>query len=130
MRDRQYLDWVRSLGCYVAVWVGNKFLTLMEIQDQQERADLEMDFMVSLAEYGYCQGRVDPDHVGLDRGAGIRASDDTCIPLCRFHHHQRQTHTGLWDGYSRDEMRRFCAEALGWVKTKGREQENQRGNEP
>lgn len=35
-------------------------------------------------------GRIDPHHAG-ERPAGRKADDDTCIPMCRYHHDQ-------WDG--------------------------------
>jgi hypothetical protein len=35
--------------------------------------------------WGRCEGRVEADHAGR-RGAGRKAHDSTCIPLCRYHH--------------------------------------------
>lgn len=35
--------------------------------------------------WGSCEGRVEADHAGR-RGAGRKAHDSTCIPLCRYHH--------------------------------------------
>jgi hypothetical protein len=35
--------------------------------------------------WGSCEGRVEADHAGR-RGAGRKAHDSTCIPLCRRHH--------------------------------------------
>jgi len=35
--------------------------------------------------WGRCEGRVEADHAGR-RGAGRKAHDSTCIPLCKLHH--------------------------------------------
>lgn len=35
--------------------------------------------------WGSCEGRVEADHAGR-RGAGRKAHDSTCIPLCHRHH--------------------------------------------
>jgi len=35
--------------------------------------------------WGSCSGPVEADHAGR-RGAGRKAHDSTCIPLCRYHH--------------------------------------------
>jgi hypothetical protein len=32
-----------------------------------------------------CEGPIEADHAGR-RGAGRKAHDSTCIPLCRYHH--------------------------------------------
>jgi hypothetical protein len=35
--------------------------------------------------WGCCEGSIEADHAGR-RGAGRKAHDSTCIPLCRYHH--------------------------------------------
>ncbi len=115
MRDLEHMARVRELGCYAPIFIERKCQALMEIEDPQERADLEMDFISLVAEHGQCGGMPEADHVGLDRGASIKASDTSCICLCSVHHRQRQTHSGLWDGYTKEEMRRANEEALAFT---------------
>ena len=57
-----------------------------------------------------CFGRIDPHHAGWDhskgegKGTGIKATDSTCVPLCRRHHQQLEWLQGPfsdWDKASR-----------------------------
>lgn len=47
-----------------------------------------------------CLGPIDPHHAGNRPGVGMKAADDTCIPMCRRHHREVETLTGSfrhWD---------------------------------
>ena len=55
-----YLQAVRELGYYCAA--------------RYFRTDID------------CAGRLDPHHAGRRPGIGMKAPDDTAIPICRWHH--------------------------------------------
>jgi hypothetical protein len=111
------MRWVASLNvCFVQIWIGRIAASLMEILDQQERADAELDFWIVAADHGTCRGRIDPDHMGSDRGAGLKAGDDTCVPVCRLHHGQRHDHAGFFSDWGGIERERFAAEGIAWTR--------------
>jgi hypothetical protein len=62
---------------------------------------------------GYCDGAVEADHAGLDRGLSQKADDTTCIPLCRQHHRDRTESTGLFAALTKDERRAWRRWAIG-----------------
>lgn len=57
---------------------------------------------------GDCQGRIDPDHMGADKGTGLRAPDDSCAAMCRRHHDERQQWRGYFGGWTKARMRSWC----------------------
>lgn len=122
VRDRAYLDWVKGLRvCFVSVWIERVWLSLMEIEDEQERKDAELDFAMLASEHGDCAGPYDPDHQGADRGAGLKASDDTAVCMCRRHHDHRTgtvNRVGFFEGMTDVEERRFCDAGIAWTREK------------
>jgi hypothetical protein len=58
-----------------------------------------------MASYGSCHGVVEADHAGFDRGVGMKAHDNTCIPLCSAHHMQRHNFNGVFKGWTKEQMR-------------------------
>lgn len=124
MRDRGYLDWVKSIRvCFVQIWIERTVARLMEIEDHQERADAEFDFALAVAEHGRCWGPYDPDHMGADRGAGLKASDDTAVCMCRKHHGQRHDHSGFFHDWSDLEREKFCEAGIEWTQRMRRQHE-------
>lgn len=68
-----------------------------------------------LSALGDCQGRVEADHTG-PRGLSRKADDETCIPLCSLHHHQRTNFTGVFRSFDKDVMRLWCAWAAATTR--------------
>ena len=52
-----------------------------------------------------CWGRTEPHHAGKKPGVGLKAADDTCIPLCVRHHRELEDKSGFFKGWAKDEMR-------------------------
>lgn len=104
--------------CFVQVWIPWIAESLMEIEDPQERADAQLDFQLVCAEYGWCSGPIDPDHMGRNRGAGLKCSDLETAPMCRYHHSQRHDGNGFFDGWTDVEKERFCSEAIAWTRAR------------
>lgn len=65
---------------------------------------------------GSCFGAVEADHAGA-RPAGRKASDGTCIPLCRSHHRQRTDFTGDFRDFDQARMRAFLVAAIAHTQT-------------
>lgn len=61
---------------------------------------------------GPCRGHVDPHHAGDDRGLGQKASDDTCIPMCRKHHTEIEDVTGAFKGWIKEMLRSWQDEKI------------------
>jgi hypothetical protein len=59
-----------------------------------------------------CSGRVEADHMGLERGLGQKADDSTCAPLCRKHHRERTDHVGTFRSVTRDMEREWRGRAI------------------
>jgi len=78
-RDIAYMRWVKRQQCSVAAHLSGW-------------------------EFGPCEGPIEADHAGR-RGLGQKAGDDTCIPLCRQHHHDRGTFSGGFRGWNQEQMR-------------------------
>jgi len=55
-----------------------------------------------------CGGHVEADHAGR-RGMGRKAPDETCIPLCRQHHRERGSFSGMFRDYDQATMRAWLA---------------------
>lgn len=51
-----------------------------------------------------CSGRIDPHHAGRRPGMGLKAPDDTAIPLCRWHHRALERLFGPFHGWERDQL--------------------------
>lgn len=58
-----------------------------------------------------CEGPVEADHAGA-RPVGLKAADDTCIPLCTAHHRQRTDYAGYFAGFTAALMRVWCDHAI------------------
>lgn len=52
-----------------------------------------------------CSGRIEAHHAGRKQGVGMKASDDTCVPLCSRHHRELTEHRGAFAGMSREQLR-------------------------
>lgn len=63
-----------------------------------------------------CFGRVEADHMGM-RAVGRKADDNTCVPLCWRHHHERTDHSGSFKHLTRDELRTWRADAIERTRT-------------
>ncbi len=61
----------------------------------------------SVADAGPCYGRVQADHAGA-RALGKKAPDNTCIPLCLKHHHDRTVYVGYFKDHDAKAMRAWC----------------------
>jgi len=59
-----------------------------------------------------CSGPTDPEHKREGVGMGQKASDRDAWPCCRQHHDERHGLTGVFAGWSRDQMRRFIDEQI------------------
>jgi hypothetical protein len=55
-----------------------------------------------------CDGPMEADHAGA-RPLGRKASDTTCIPLCRLAHRQRTDFSGPFRSWDKDRMRDWLA---------------------
>ena len=60
---------------------------------------------------GGCAGPIEADHAGR-RGLGRKADDDTCIPLCQLHHHDRHAFAGVFRTWNQPMMRAFLERAI------------------
>jgi hypothetical protein len=58
-----------------------------------------------MSPHGGCSGVIEADHAGLDRGIGQKAHDNTCVPLCSQHHHDRHNFTGPFKNWTQERMR-------------------------
>jgi len=54
-----------------------------------------------------CRGRIDPHHAGVKPGLGMKAPDDTCIPMCRRSHRDFEDHAGQFKGWSPERRREW-----------------------
>jgi len=89
------------------------------------RRERDVDFMLfvltqpcavrSLARAGACDGRVQADHAGA-RGLGVKAPDDTCIPLCMKHHGQRTDYRGFFKNWKGPQMRAWADLAIHQIQ--------------
>ena len=82
--DPQYLSLVHQLPCDAARYVTNA---------------------------GPCSGGIEADHAG-ERPVGRKADDDTCIPLCSFHHRCRTDFSGPFKTWRSWEMRAYLDAAI------------------
>ena len=90
-RDSAYMEFVRGLDCWFA----------------------------HLSE---CMGRIDPHHAGWNhskgegKGTGIKAPDDTCVPLCRGHHQALETLSSPFKRVTKEQRRRWADETIAAVR--------------
>lgn len=92
--DEAYLAWVRLQPCSISRWIDRN----------------EGHVCPSTRFYGSsftCSGPTDPDHKRQGVGAGKRASDRDAWPVCRRHHGDRHALTGVFKGWTREQMREF-----------------------
>ncbi len=82
-RDYEFMAFVRSLPCILA----------------------------GLGLLSPCSGVVEADHAG-ERGAGQKATDNTCIPLCKRHHWDRHNAGGFFRGGVKGWKRVWCQKAI------------------
>lgn len=75
-----------------------------------------------------CEGRVHAHHAGRRPGVGLKAPDETAIPLCAIHHAQWHGAYGLFalmtsaerrswadDRIEETQLRLMSAAGVGWV---------------
>jgi hypothetical protein len=62
-----------------------------------------------------CQGRTEAHHAGKNPGVGMKASDDTAVPLCSLHHRQITNHTGPFKAGSALAAEGLRALQDGWI---------------
>lgn len=56
---------------------------------------------------GPCEGVVEADHAGGSRAKSHKAADDTCIPLCSYHHRARDWFSGPFKDWWGEQMREW-----------------------
>jgi len=90
--DPAYLVWVRRQSCAL-------FARCTEIEGP------------------FCEGRIHAHHAGRRPGVGMKAPDDTAIPLCEKHHRAWHDMTGIFAGLSKLERRRWSAARRAALKS-------------
>lgn len=68
-----------------------------------------------LGDEARCEGRIEADHAGR-KVAGRKADDQTCIAMCSRHHRERHDFSGVFRGWSGDEMRAWLDAQIGWTQ--------------
>ena len=61
-----------------------------------------------MASMPMCHGRVHAHHAGRRPGTGVKAPDDTAIPLCAVHHFDWHQAAGMFHGWSREQRREWA----------------------
>lgn len=61
---------------------------------------------------GGCSGGVEAHHAGPRPGLGLKAPDDTCVPLCGQHHRDYHAAAGPFRGLRRAERERWASDAI------------------
>lgn len=93
--EEAYLAWVRLQPCAVRAFLAPAW-------------ESEKGFRAAIAAALLsCSGPTDPDHKRQGVGAGKRASDRDAWPVCRRHHDDRHALTGVFKGWTREQMREF-----------------------
>ncbi len=59
-----------------------------------------------------CEGVIEADHQGYEPGLGIKAPDDTCVPMCKHHHEQRHQRRGYFLGWTAPQVRAWCDDRI------------------
>ncbi len=52
-----------------------------------------------------CEGHIEAHHAGKNPGVGMKAADNTAVPLCRKHHRELTDHSGMFKRSTREELR-------------------------
>ena len=97
VRDEAYLAWVRLQPCRVRSMMETPF---------------NAGFLSSMAPNARCWGPTDPEHQRQGVGMGQKASDRDAWPCCRTHHDQRHDLSGVFKGWTREQMRSFIRERI------------------
>lgn len=63
----------------------------------------------------YCFGPTDPSHERNHTGFGLKAPDETCVPMCRALHNQWEDHTGRYAGWSNEKRHEYMANHRRWL---------------
>ena len=89
------------------------------------RRERDVDFMLfvltqpcvlaGVAGAGRCDGRVQADHAGA-RGMGVKAPDNTCVPLCLKHHGNRTDYRGFFRDWRGERMRAWCDLTISYTQ--------------
>jgi len=88
--DAQYLNAVRELPCAVEA--------IRQLGGETT--------------YGECPLPSHAHHAGRRPGVGMKAADDTAIPLCYRHHQQWHDASGYFHGMTRSERRKWSDERI------------------
>lgn len=59
-----------------------------------------------------CEGRIHAHHAGERPGMGMKAGDDTCIPLCSKHHAEWHGASGHFREMDKVDRRRWSDTAI------------------
>lgn len=97
-RHVQYMLWVKTLPCSVAMLMGNVLLQYP------------------------CAGCTEADHDSRGRGLSHKSHDSTVVPMCTTHHVHRTMHTGVFKHCTRDEVRAFMDAAHARVTAEAQAQ--------
>ncbi len=110
-----YMGFVKSLACCASVNV----LAEMTLAAERRGESTPLWWAGAVAWHTPCAGDIEADHAGR-RGIGQKASDATCIPLCRQHHRERTDHTGAWRGMNQAQARAFLIDAIAYTQSVAR----------
>lgn len=91
-RDDAYREEVRGLSC---------------------RAWFNMGGVLSM---DWCELGVEAHHAGPKPGVALKASDYTCIPLCRRHHAQLEERRGVFLGWTKAMVRQWSDAQIAAVQ--------------
>lgn len=91
-RDDGYMERVRRLPC--RVWVNRTSILSLE----------------------WCEWRMEAHHAGRKPGLAVKASDYTCIPLCRRHHAQLEERRGVFLGWTKVMVRQWSDAQIAAVQ--------------
>ncbi len=85
-----------------------------------------------LTSVGDCYGRVHAHHAGPRPGTGLKASDDTAIPLCAKHHEEWHGASGFFRRFDRDLRRHWSDKQIDDTRSlvRAETQDETRGERP
>lgn len=64
----------------------------------------------------YCESTMEAHHAGRKPGLALKASDYTCIPLCRRHHAQLEERRGVFLGWTKVMVRQWSDAQIAAVQ--------------
>lgn len=105
-RDWAFMAWVRRQPCSARITATGgasdvvSVLTMWALGLDVVRASVD-------AINSPCEGRVEADHAGRKPAGWRKAPDRTCIPMCKKHHRERDTFSGMFRHWNGDAMRRW-----------------------